>query len=92
MRMARTFAALAALVVGCPVDVLAQGCAMCRTALDGSDSITQAFNASTLFLMAAPYTVVASVALWAFITARRSRRALDHGDGSFSSMEKETVL
>jgi hypothetical protein len=96
MRIARAQAALAALVIGWPMDALAQGCAMCRTALDGStDSITQAFNASTLFLMAAPYTVVATVALWVFLTARRSSpNALDHGygDGSSSSTEKETAL
>ncbi len=96
MRIARALVALATLVIGCPADVLAQGCAMCKTALDGStDPITQAFNASTLFLMAAPYTVVGTVALWLFLTARRSSpHALDHGygDGSSSSTEKETAL
>jgi hypothetical protein len=95
MKIARTLMALAAFLLGRPGDVFAQGCAMCRTALEGaSDSITQAFNASTLFLMAAPYTVVASVALWAFLTRRSSARVLDqgYGDGSSSSTEKETAL
>ena len=86
--MKRFAFALAALVAACPADVLAQGCAMCKTALDGQDSLTQAFNTSTILLMASPYTVVTTVGLWMFLTSRRSARL----DESSRPTEKETEL
>ena len=65
-------AAVAALL---PAPVLAQ-CAMCKTALDGPpDPLTEAFNVSSLFLMATPYTVVATVGAWIYLAGRRHRLA-----------------
>ena len=39
---------------------LARACAVCLTAA-GDDSVTEAFNLSVLFLMAAPYAVVGGI-------------------------------
>lgn len=39
---------------------LARACAVCLTGA-GDDSVTDAFNLSVLFLMAAPYTVVGGI-------------------------------
>ncbi len=47
-----------------PTPALAQGCAMCRTALSVEDPVTQGFNYSILFLMAMPYVAFAGVAGW----------------------------
>jgi hypothetical protein len=58
-----------------PAQVLAQGCSMCQTALDGpSDPLAQAFNVSSLFLMALPYTLVGGFAAWITLAARRRAR------------------
>lgn len=51
---------------------LAQGCAMCGTALLGDDPVTRAFTWSVLFLMAAPYTIVGAVGTWLYLNHRRS--------------------
>ncbi len=54
---------------------VANACAVCWAG-DGGPT-DNAFNWSVLFLMAAPYTVVGSIAAWLFCTYRRSaaRRA-----------------
>jgi hypothetical protein len=59
-----------------PAAVRAQGCAMCRTAFDGqqADPLSEAFNVSTLFLMATPYTVIGTVAVFFLFAARRRAR------------------
>ena len=65
-----------------PAAALAQ-CAMCKTALDGPpDPLTEAFNVSSLFLMATPYTVVGTVAAWLYLASRRRARATDHDDAT----------
>jgi len=65
-----------------PAAVLAQ-CAMCKTALDGPvDPLTEAFNVSSLFLMATPYTVVGTVAAWIYIASRRRTPQSDHDDAT----------
>lgn len=70
---------VAACVAVIPADALAQGCAMCKTALDGPmDPTTEAFNVSSLFLMAAPYTVVGTVGVWMYLSARRGDRDPEH--------------
>lgn len=56
-------------VLGCavllPGEVVAQGCAMCRTVVGGPDDpLTQAFNTSILFLMSMPFVLAASVGTW----------------------------
>lgn len=55
-----------------PDAALAQGCAMCRTALGVDDPVTQGFNWSIVFLMVMPYTLFASVTAWVLYTRRRS--------------------
>ncbi len=72
-----------------PSSVLAQGCAMCKTALDGPpDPVTEAFNVSSMFLMATPYTVVASVGAWIYLASRRRDRHPEHdGDDAVAELE-----
>ncbi|HEX7226244.1 MAG TPA: hypothetical protein VF353_00605 [Candidatus Binatia bacterium] len=48
----------ACLVLGAPA--VARACAVCLTGA-GDDSVTEAFNLSVLFLMAAPYAVVGGI-------------------------------
>lgn len=46
-------------------EALAQGCAMCRTSVGGAeDPLARGFYTSILFLMSAPYTVIATVGGW----------------------------
>jgi hypothetical protein len=69
---------VAALLAVLPADALAQGCAMCKTALDGPmDPTTEAFNVSSLFLMAMPYTVVGTLGVWMYLSGRRADRTAD---------------
>jgi hypothetical protein len=84
--LSRTAAALllaggAAALGWWPADAVAQGCAMCRTALDGqNDPLTQAFNTSVLFLMAMPYLIVGTVGGWFYLAARRRDRDETQGE------------
>jgi hypothetical protein len=62
-------------------EVLAQGCAMCRTALgDGDDPLTRGFYWSVLLLMAAPYTVFAIIGGWLVYRHLAAKRAAAGGD------------
>ena len=57
------------------VSALEAQCAMCRTALEGSEKgqlLAQKFNNAILFLLGAPF----GVATWFGIAMRRSRRRL----------------
>lgn len=49
---------------------MAHACSVCITG--ASDPTADAFNWSVFFLMAAPYTVVGSIAGWLFYTHRRA--------------------
>ncbi len=94
---ARGLVALGLIVVAVlaivPADALAQGCAMCKTALDGPlDPTSEAFSISVLFLMVTPYTILGTLGVWMYLSAR-------HGDGDVdqdndlewtSSADKET--
>jgi len=65
--------AIAALVVwGAAADVLAQSCAMCSASFAPDDPVQRAFSWSILFLMAAPYSIVAAVGGWLFFVHRRA--------------------
>jgi len=68
--------ALAALIALLPCRVLAQGCAMCQTALNGpSDPLSQGINASIYFLMSMPFVLAGSVGIWlVYMHRSRSRR------------------
>lgn len=72
MRAAAPVAVALALLALDASRALAQGCAMCGSALLGDDPVTRAFSWSVLFLMAAPYTIVGAVATWLFLNHRRS--------------------
>lgn len=50
---------------------LAQGCAMCATALTPDDPVSRAFSWSVLFLIAMPYTVFGFAAGWLILAHRR---------------------
>jgi hypothetical protein len=63
--------ALLALVGPGVGDALAQGCAMCGSALK-DDPTGRAISWSVLFLIAAPYTVVGLVGGYIFYTYRRA--------------------
>lgn len=69
-------AALAALVAALvlPGQSLAQGCAMCKTALNGpADPLSAGINASIYFMMSMPFLLAASVGAW-FVYMYRSRQ------------------
>jgi hypothetical protein len=72
---------------------LAHACAVCLTGA-GDDPVTDAFNWSVLFLMAAPYTVVGAVAGWLVYAKRRTAKAttesVDQPLGSLSMIQKES--
>ena len=63
--------ALLALLGPGVADVLAQGCAMCGSALK-DDPTGRAISWSVLFLIAAPYTVVGLVGGYIFFPYRRA--------------------
>src|SRR5712692_5720811 len=54
------------------VPAVASACAVCLGGADGNDPVADAFNWSVLFLMAAPYAVVGSIAGWLFYTYRHA--------------------
>jgi hypothetical protein len=63
---------VAASALAFPDGVLAQGCAMCKTTLDGStDPLVGAMNVSVLFMMAMPYLIVGSIGSWIYFASRR---------------------
>jgi hypothetical protein len=61
-----------------PRDALAQGCAMCRTALSGDDPLSQGIFWSVMVLMAAPFLVAGSIGGWLFYRYRRAQRTRHH--------------
>jgi len=66
--------AAAALVAGMAEPVLAQGCAMCGSALGTDDPTAQAFNTSILFMIAVPYTLFTLGGVWLWLAHRRAIR------------------
>ncbi len=56
------------------VPAVASACAVCLGGADGNDPVADAFNWSVLFLMAAPYAVVGSIAGWLFFAYRKAAR------------------
>ena len=67
-----TAGALALATFGPVADALAQSCAMCTSSFGPNDPTSRAFSWSILFLMAAPYSIVGTVAGWLFLTYRRA--------------------
>ena len=65
-----------AIVLGCsafwPNASLAQGCAMCATAVGSSEA--RGMNISILFLMSMPFVLTGSVGGWLWYSYRRSQR------------------
>jgi hypothetical protein len=58
-----------------PNELLAQGCAMCKTAVGGAeDPLARGLNVSILFLVSMPFVLAGSVGGWFFYMYRRSRR------------------
>jgi membrane protein implicated in regulation of membrane protease activity len=72
---------------------LAHACAVCLTGA-GDDSVTDAFNWSVLFLMAAPYSVVAVIAGWLIYAKRRTAKVKSESGGeplgSLAGIQKES--
>jgi hypothetical protein len=77
-----------AALVALPVVAAAQGCAMCKTTLEGStDPLVGALNTSVLFMMAMPYAIVATIGSWIYFVSRRGSAAEVPTDGSEPSSE-----
>jgi hypothetical protein len=68
----RSLALTAFLLLGAASRALAQSCAMCGASFGPNDPTSRAFSWSILFLMAAPYTIVATVAGFMLYMHRRS--------------------
>ncbi len=59
-----------------PVRSLAQGCAMCKTALSGSeDPLAVGIFWSVMLMMVMPFVLFASVGGWIFYTYRNASRS-----------------
>ena len=68
----RLLAAAIALGVGSAADAFAQACAMCGSAFGADDPVGRAISWSILFLMAAPYVIVGTVAGLLLFVHRRA--------------------
>jgi hypothetical protein len=56
-------------------EALAQGCAMCATALGGpSDPLSHGLNVSILFLLSMPFALLGTVGAWFFYIVRLDHR------------------
>jgi len=54
---------------------LAQGCAMCRTALNGDqDPLARAISVSAVFMISMPFMIFASIAGWIVMNVRKAGR------------------
>ena len=71
-RPGRSLAAIALLMLATASRALAQSCAMCGASFGPNDPTSRAFSWSILFLMAAPYTLVACIAGFIFYMHRRA--------------------
>ena len=71
-RVRRSLAATALLLLGTASRALAQSCAMCAASFGPNDPTSRAISWSILFLMAAPYTIVFTVAGVMFYMYRRA--------------------
>jgi hypothetical protein len=72
-----TFVAFAVtwLVGGAASEALAQGCAMCVTALGGpEDPLSRGISISILFMLSMPFVLLATVGGWFFYMFHRERR------------------
>lgn len=68
-------AAIATLTAG---RALAQGCAMCATALGGPDDpLSSGINASIFFMMSMPFVLFAAVGGWMAYMYRRGQSVMD---------------
>ncbi len=59
-----------------PAQALAQGCAMCKTALSGSeDPLAVGIFWSVMLMMGMPFVLFASIGGWIFYTYRNANRS-----------------
>jgi len=74
-RLAAGVVALVSLCIS-SAPALAQGCAMCRTAVEGQDDpLTRGLSRSVLFMVSMPFAVFFSAAGWLYVTHRRAKAA-----------------
>jgi hypothetical protein len=71
-RLPTTWLLLGSTLLVPAADVLAQGCAMCGSSFEPNDPATRAINASVLFMLLAPYSLLAAVGGWLYFRYRRS--------------------
>jgi hypothetical protein len=67
-------AALFGALLTVPTELLAQGCAMCKTIGGAEDPLARGLNVSILFLVSMPFFLLGSVGGWFYYLYRRSRR------------------
>ncbi len=60
------------LTIGAAVAVAVQAWSACANGASADDSVTDAYNWAVLFLMAMPYAVAGSIAVWVFYAYRRA--------------------
>ncbi|HZE89308.1 MAG TPA: hypothetical protein VE404_07165 [Verrucomicrobiae bacterium] len=69
-------ALLASVVLLSAPPALAQGCAMCRTAVEGQDDpLTRGLGHSVMFMVSMPFAVFFSAAGWLVLSSRKARNA-----------------
>jgi len=74
--LATLFVVLSIVALQCPLEALAQGCAMCQTVMPrGDEPMARGMFWSVSLLMTAPFVVGASIGGWVFYQYRNARRA-----------------
>jgi hypothetical protein len=76
-----------------PSEALAQGCAMCRTAVQSPDDpLVRGINFSVAIMLVMPFAVIGSIGGWLIFTYRRAHRLAAAG-GAFAgpALEKGTI-
>ena len=72
LRSGAVLAVLAVLLLAAP-SALAQGCAMCGTAVqDSADPLARSISSSVLFMMSMPFALFITVGGWLFYRHRHS--------------------
>lgn len=77
-RLAMAAAVAGAVLVLSGSDALAQGCAMCRTAVEGAtDPLSRGISLSVLFMVSMPFAIFTTIAGWLYISHRRQGGAAE---------------
>jgi hypothetical protein len=84
-RLVLAFAVACAILALSSSEVLAQGCAMCRTAVEGaSDPLSRGISLSVLFMVSMPFAIFTTIAGWLYISHRRAGAGAEIGRAATS--------